>query len=102
MAISVGELITLPELQLTLLAGSEGAEREVGWAHTCDLPDPWRWVGAGQALLTNGSTIPSNAGDQVAWAKALVENNIAAVGVGAEMGGAELTQEMLQVCDALK
>lgn len=101
MAITVGELIALPELQLTLVTGSRGAERTIEWAHTCDLPDPWQWVGANQALLTNGSTIPTASNDQIAWARTLAEHKIAGVGIGAEMGGADLTDELLEVCDDL-
>lgn len=101
MAITVGELIALPELQLTLVAGNRGVGRTVEWAHTCDLPDPWQWVGANQALLTNGSTIPTAANDQMGWARTLAEHKIAGVGIGAEMGGADLTDELLEACDDL-
>ncbi|WP_169252562.1 PucR family transcriptional regulator ligand-binding domain-containing protein [Brevibacterium sp. 'Marine'] len=101
MAITVGELIALPELQLTLLAGKGGTERTVEWAHTSDLPNPWRWVGARQALLTNGGAIPTAADDQIAWARSLAEREVSGVGIGAEMGGSDLTDELLEVCDDL-
>lgn len=101
MAITVAELIGLPELQLTLIAGAPGIDRTIEWAHTCDLPDPWRWVGTNQALLTNGSTIPISANDQVSWVKALVEHRIAAIGIGVEMGGASLTTQLIRACDEL-
>src|SRR5699024_6162375 len=101
MAITVGELVHEPELQLSLLAGGDGLDRDVEWAHTCDLPDPWRWVGAKQALLTNGSTLPTLADEQVSWAKALAGNQVAAIGIGNQMGGPELTGEFLAACGEL-
>lgn len=101
MAITVGELLSRPELQLSLLAGASGLEQELEWAHTCDLPDPWKWVGARQALLTNGSPIPSQPQQQAVWAAALAKNGIAAIGVGSEMGGPELSEVFLQTCDEL-
>jgi hypothetical protein len=60
MSITVGELMRLPHLQMTLIAGGSGADREVSWVHTSDLPNAWEWHGAGELLLTNGTGFDEN------------------------------------------
>src|SRR5215831_15786416 len=55
MSITVRELMRLPHLQVALLAGEAGLDREVSWVHTSDLPNPWEWHGPGELLLTNAS-----------------------------------------------
>ncbi len=53
MSITVRELLQLPHLRLTLTAGASGLDRAISWVHTSDLPDPWRWTGPAELLLTN-------------------------------------------------
>ena len=57
MSITVRELLQLPHLRLTLTAGEAGLDREVSWVHSSDLPDPWEWLGPGELLLTNGTSL---------------------------------------------
>ena len=64
MAITVGELILLPHLQMNLVAGQNGLDREITWVHTSDLPEPWAWLGAGELLLTNGTGLAPEAAGQ--------------------------------------
>lgn len=101
MSLTVGELVQQPQLRLTVLAGHAGLERAVEWAHSCDLPDPWSWVGPRQALLTNGGSIPLTAADQVECARKLSQIGVVAIGVGDQMGAPQLAPELLQACDEL-
>src|SRR5438874_1659628 len=55
MSITVRELLQLPHLQVSLIVGEAGIDREVSWVHTSDLPNPWEWHGSGELLLTNGT-----------------------------------------------
>ena len=61
MSITVRELMQLPHLQVSLLAGQGGLDREVTWVHTSDLADPWQWHGWGELLLTNGTGLAAGA-----------------------------------------
>ena len=40
MSITVRELMQLPHLQISLVVGEAGIDREVSWVHTSDLPNP--------------------------------------------------------------
>ena len=41
--LTVGDLATLPELELPVAAGAEGLENAVSWLHVSELADPTRW-----------------------------------------------------------
>jgi PucR family transcriptional regulator, purine catabolism regulatory protein len=99
MPLTVRDILAQPQLQLTLLAGSGGLDGDVEWAHTCDLPDPWKWVGARQILLTNGNTMPKSATGQCEWAALLARVGVAAIGIGDSMGAPSLTRAFLAFCD---
>ncbi|WP_201343602.1 PucR family transcriptional regulator ligand-binding domain-containing protein, partial [Pseudomonas putida] len=55
----VRDLIAHTELRSRLLSGAEGLDREVRWAHVCELPDPTEWLGEGDVLMTTGLGIPA-------------------------------------------
>ena len=65
MGITVEELVALPELGTSVLAGSGGLNRQIGWAHVCELPSPWDWLGAGDLLMTTGLGIPAGGAEPV-------------------------------------
>lgn len=102
MALTVRDILVQPQLQLALVAGGEGLDREVEWAHTCDLPDPWKWVGARQILLTNGSAMPSDAAEQREWMALLAKVGVSAIGIGDSMGGPALDEQVIEFCDREK
>ena len=57
MAITVAELVADPLLKLRFVAGEGGGARLVTWAHTSDLPNPTEWLGPGDFLMSNGSSV---------------------------------------------
>lgn len=91
MAITVRELILLPHLQLTLVAGAAGLDREVSWVHTSDLPNPWEWLGAGELLMTNGTGMSADAGGQIAFIEQLATAGASGLGFGIGTGPALTT-----------
>jgi len=50
--------------QAELVAGLDGVDRELRWAHVVDIPDPLPWVSAGQLLLTTGFAWPTASEEQ--------------------------------------
>ena len=48
--LTVGDLATLPELELPVAAGAEGLENAVSWLHVSELADPTRWLEGGEFL----------------------------------------------------
>jgi purine catabolism regulatory family protein/PucR-like helix-turn-helix protein len=101
MAITVRELLQLPHLQLTLTAGETGLDREISWVHTSDLPDPWKWLGSGELLLTNGTGLSPDEAVQVAFIERLAETGATGFGLGLGMSGPPLTPGLWRRADEL-
>jgi purine catabolism regulator len=99
--ITVGELLEMPHLRLTLHSGESGLDRTVSWTHTTDLPEPWRWVTGGELLMTNGMSLPRTAAGQEELVRQLVESGAAALAIGAEMYSPPLTKRLGKVSDEL-
>jgi len=95
MAITVGELLRLPHLQMSLVAGGNGLDREITWVHTSDLPEPWAWLGFGELLLTNGTGLPPEAAEQARFVDRLAGADASGLGIGLGMSGPPLTPELL-------
>ena len=94
MAITVRELLQLPHLRMTLIAGEGGLDRQITWVHTSDLPDPWEWLGSGELLLTNGTGIGSAPAAQVHFAERLARIGASGLVMGLGTGGAPVTSEL--------
>ena len=101
MAMTVAELLAEPQLGLTLIAGGDGLENRITWAHTSDLPRLWEWVTGGELMMTNGMSIPADAEGQVALAEALVAAGASALAIGDKMHAPQLQPELLAACDEL-
>lgn len=65
--ITVNGLVAIDALGLAFRAGGASGGRLVTWAHACDLRDPWRWVTAGDLVMTTGAGIPTNSVEQADW-----------------------------------
>jgi Purine catabolism regulatory protein-like family len=63
--ITVGELVGHPELRTRIVAGNDGVDRRVLWAHHTDNATPWDWHDPGDMVLTSGAIVPAAAEDQV-------------------------------------
>lgn len=83
--LTVQDLLDVPHLHLSLLAGASGVDREVSWVHISDLQDPWKWLAPGELLLTNGLGLPPHEADQAAFLERLNEIEVCGVAVAADM-----------------
>ncbi|WP_406493495.1 PucR family transcriptional regulator ligand-binding domain-containing protein [Streptomyces sp. NBC_01604] len=101
MAVTVRELLALPHLQMSLHAGADGVDREVSWVHPSDLPNPWAWLSAGELLLTNGTGLAADPGEQTVFIERLAEAGTSAFGLGLGMQGPPLTRALTDRADAL-
>jgi purine catabolism regulator len=101
MAMTVAELLAEPQLGLSLIAGGDGLENRITWAHTSDLPRLWEWVTGGELMMTNGMSIPADAEGQVALVEALVAAGASALAIGDKMHAPRLRPELLAACDEL-
>jgi purine catabolism regulator len=99
--VTVGELLEMPHLRLSLHSGASGLDRTVSWTHTTDLPEPWRWVTGGELLMTNGMSMPRTAAGQEELVRELIDSGAAALAIGDEMYAPPLTKRMARVSDEL-
>ena len=56
--LTVAELAADPDLQLELVAGHRGADREIEAAAVSELANPGPWLQGGELLLTIGLLLP--------------------------------------------
>jgi PucR family transcriptional regulator, purine catabolism regulatory protein len=96
MTMTVRGLLDRPRLQLTLVGGAAGLDREITWAHASDLPEPWDYLGPGELLLTNGTGIGSSPDAQVHFAERLARIGASGLVVGLGTGGAPVTPELAE------
>ena len=82
MSLRIDELVADPMLGLRVLAGERGCRRRVGWAHACELANPWDWLEPGDMLLSNGFSIPADVDDQVEFLRRLERADLAALTIG--------------------
>lgn len=95
MTFTVGSLLALPDLRTRSLTPGVGEDREIAWAHVCELPNPWLWLGPGALLMTTGINVPTTTDEQCEYLTGLSEAGIAALAVDAEMLKAPLTPPTL-------
>lgn len=100
MSLTVEQLLARPELDSWVIAGRRGLGREIGWAHVCELPAPWEWLGRGDLLMTTGIGVPATAADQVSYVEHLAQVGLAGVAIGENMNAPPLTRQMLGAADA--
>lgn len=93
--LTVRDIVNSESLAITLLAGDGGADRYVSWAHSCEMQDPWCWLGPDELLMTVGLCLPEAASEQRKFIAQLDEAGLAGVVVGLMSTAPDITDEML-------
>lgn len=96
---TVAELLDLPGLGLTAVAGKAGLDRSIRWVHTSELPDPTRWLSGGELLLTTGMGMKGSPNLQRAYLKRLDAARLAGLGVGIGFGFDSVPTPILRAAD---
>src|ERR1700722_9378614 len=91
MAITVRGLLERPRLELTVVGGESGLDREITWAHISDLSAPWDYLGPSDLLLTNGTGIGAAPAEQVHFVERLASIQASGLVIGLGTGGPPLT-----------
>ncbi|BCW05760.1 transcciptional activator PmfR [Arthrobacter sp. NtRootA1] len=99
--LTVNDLVSTQSLGTRVLAGAAGLERQVLWAHSCELNDPARWLGPHELLMTVGLCVPHGAKEQSTFIQRLNESGLAGVALGDHPSLPPLTQELLDEADRL-
>lgn len=94
--ITVDGLVAVPSLGLAYLAGASGGSRPVTWAHACDLPDPWRWVNAGDMVMTTGGGLPASTAAQARWLTRLIDSRVSSLVIARKPGVPQVSRALLE------
>lgn len=97
--LKVEDLVSTKSLDVAVLAGREGVSREVFWAHSCELPDPERWLDPHELLMTVGLCVPLEASAQVTFIGRLDDAGLAGLMIGDHETAPALTPAMLAEAD---
>ena len=100
--LTVGDLVAMRQLACSVVAGAAGVGRTVVWAHVCELPDPWHWLGADDLLMTTGMCLPAGADEQKQFIRRLSEAGLAGIAIGDDLQAPPFTREMLAAADELR
>ena len=101
MRLRVADLLAIDGLATSLLAGEAGLARPVAWAHSCELGDPWQWLGRDELLMTLGLGLPREPAAQVRFLRRLAEASLAGIMLGARAVETVVSREMLAEADRL-
>src|SRR5687768_14817143 len=82
MPASLSDLLELPGLGLTVVAGKENLDRPVRWAHVSELQDPTPWLKGGELLLTTGMGLKGSPALQRSYIRRCVKAGLAGIGFG--------------------
>ncbi len=98
--LTVHDLVSNPTLRTQMVAGSAGINRELTWAHSVELPEPWAWLGNGELLMTTGQNFPCDPAGQVDFIRKLDSNGISGLALAEKMA-APLTDDAAAEADRL-
>jgi purine catabolism regulator len=85
--LTLAEVLELPVVRRALpevIAGADGLDRELRWAHVIEMADPSDLLKGGELVLTTGIGAGTRERDQTRWIASLLEQG--AVGVAVELG----------------
>lgn len=99
-AYTVRSLVSDPALGTRVLAGSGGLDRTVLWAHASEIPEPDRWLGPHELLMTIGLCVPTGSDAQRLFISRLADAGLAGVTIGEDDLAPHLTKAMLAEADA--
>lgn len=102
MAITVRDLVGMAQLACSVQAGADGLDRPVLWAHSCELSDPWTWLGRDELLMTVGMCVPEGAAAQVNFVDELASKGLSGIAIGDHLMAPSLTSEMFARADELR
>jgi purine catabolism regulator len=101
-SISVRDLVELPYLQATVLAGEAGLDRRVSWAHVSDSTEPWNWLEPGDLVLTCGLIVPPEGEAQAIFIEELAAAGLSGLVVSEDERCPPLSEQMYEAANRLK
>jgi purine catabolism regulator len=99
--LTVQDIADLPDLDLAVVAGSDGLRNDVSWLHVSELADPTQFLEGGEFLLTTGLGVGELGTTQRAYVRRLAKHGLAGLGFGVGFGFAEVPAPLLEEANKL-
>jgi purine catabolism regulator len=84
--VTLRDLVGMPDLGLSVVAGTTGLDRPIRMVHTSELSDPTPWLSGGELLLTVGMSLTGPSSEQAAYVRRLVDAGLVGLGFGVGFG----------------
>ncbi|GAA4220783.1 purine catabolism regulator [Streptosporangium album] len=82
MPFHLADLVTIPELHLSVVAGSDRLDRPVEAAHTSELVRPGEWLRGGELLMTIGVLLPMDLASCRAYVRDVTDGGACGLALG--------------------
>lgn len=99
--LTVQTLVLDPLVRTEVIAGAGGVDREVTWAHTCELRDPWNWMGPGDLLMSDGYGFPVEPAEQETFIRNLAGAGISGLTLAEGFVAPALSEQAAAVAEEL-
>ncbi|RZT86449.1 purine catabolism regulator [Pseudonocardia sediminis] len=96
MPITLRDLVTDRTLGLRSVCPSADLDREVGWVHSSELPDPAPYLDGGELLLTTG--LGPDAAGPARYVAGLARHGLVGLGFGTGLGHDAIPDEVVRAC----
>jgi purine catabolism regulator len=93
--LTIADLVATASLDSRFLAGQQGGDRRVLWAHSCEMPNPEEWLGPHELLMTVGLCVPKGPEAQVTFVNRLNDAGLAGIMIGDHTLAPPITEAML-------
>lgn len=97
--LTVGDLVAMPHLGLSLVAGASGLGRPVRWAHVCELEDPAPWLEGWELVMTTGMGVPAEPERQRAYIERMAAAQIAGLAISQDLLAPPITDLLREAAD---
>ena len=94
--VTVADLVSITGLEIRVIAGADGLDREITWAHSCEQPDPESWLDTDELLMTIGIGMPETEAEQVGYIRKISEAGLSGLMAGIDERLPTLSDAMLQ------
>jgi DNA-binding PucR family transcriptional regulator len=99
-AVTVKDLLVVPDPPLRLLAGEDGAEQPIRWVHASELEDPTPWLKGGELILTTGMGVGTTTATQRRYVKRLADAGVSGLGFGLGFSHERVPKTLVTTADA--
>lgn len=97
--LTMRDLVAMPHLGLTLVAGESGLDRPVRWAHVCELEDPAPWLEGWELVMTTGMGVPREPERQRTYIERMAAAQIAGLAISQDLLAPPLSDELREAAD---